>query len=75
MTEKEQKEVEADMANAAYHAVVGIFEREECAGHIVGNGHHVAQAVAQVAVKELHRRWRINDEGIEEIRRRLTSGT
>lgn len=48
---------EVDVSNAAYAAVVGLFESLEHAGKIRGNGHHMAQEVAKHASDLVKSRW------------------
>ena len=52
------KKAQADLSNAIHAASVGIFERLEGEGRIIGNGHHAAQKVAKFAEDELESRWR-----------------
>lgn len=51
------EKAEADVLNAAYAAVTGLFEGLEHAGRVHGNGHHMAQKVAQFAADLLKERW------------------
>ncbi len=49
-------DAEAELSNRVYTAAT-FFERLEGAGKIIGNGHHAAQEIARLAVKELRERW------------------
>ena len=53
----ERHKHEIDLSNAVYAASVKIFETLEYAGHIRGNGHHMAQALSAQAVSLLKERW------------------
>ena len=48
---------EAALSNAVYQSAI-LLERYEDAGLVNGNGHHAAQKLAAVAVRELRDRWR-----------------
>ena len=45
-----------EMKNRVYEAAV-FFEMLEHVGHLCGNGHHVAQHIAQRAGEEVRERW------------------
>lgn len=49
-------EAERELSSAVYSAAL-LFERLEGVGSVRGNGHHVAQNIAQKAVDELRYRW------------------
>lgn len=51
------EQAEADVSNAAYAAVTGLFEGLEFAGRVRGNGHHMAQDVAKFASELVKKRW------------------
>ena len=73
-TEKTQEELaamdlesaQAEIESRVYEAAM-LFERLENAGRIRGNGHHMAQRVAEVAASLLTERWIPNTSG-ERIR-------
>jgi hypothetical protein len=54
--EQIQKDFEAHMSNRVYEACI-LFETLENRGLISGNGHHLAQKMAQEAVDLLKSRW------------------
>lgn len=48
--------IDAELKNAVYKAAM-LFERLEDAGRIRGNGHHMAQKIADKASALLRERW------------------
>lgn len=50
------EEAETRISNATYQASL-LFEHLECVGKVRGNGHHLAQAVAEFAQKLMRERW------------------
>jgi hypothetical protein len=50
------EDAEVELMNAVYRAAV-FFERLENNGKVHGNGHHMAQNVAEYAKNLLHERW------------------
>lgn len=52
------EELARKASNAAYAAVVKLYEEAEYAGLIVGNGHHMAQDIAEKAKQLLLERYR-----------------
>lgn len=51
------EEIATNVSNRVYTAVVGLYEEAEHAGLIVGNGHHMAQEIAQRAKDLLMERY------------------
>jgi hypothetical protein len=49
--------IAADVSTDVYAAVVKLYEEAEHAGLIVGNGHHMAQEIAQKAKQLLLERY------------------
>lgn len=60
-TKEERSRIETDLVNAVYTASVKIFESAEYKGQIYGNGHHMAQDVAEYARRKLSERWNENE--------------
>ncbi len=57
LTEDRQKGIEAVLSAKVYQACVHVFETLEVDQTITGNGHHMAQKVADQAVELLKSRW------------------
>ena len=55
--EQKYEAVESEIIKTIYQAAL-IFEKLEASGLIVGNGHHVAQKMAEAAREELEKRWK-----------------
>lgn len=53
------EELAQGITRDVYAAAVKHFEAAEHAGLIVGNGHHMAQDVAETAKRLLLERWRL----------------
>ena len=49
--------IEEDVESMAYKAGL-IFEVLEHTGHIIGNGHHIAQEIAEYVKQMLKERWK-----------------
>ena len=52
------EEIAANVSNRVYAAVAGLYEEAEHADLIVGNGHHMAQDIAERAKRLLLERYR-----------------
>ncbi len=52
-----KEHAKAAVSNAAYQAVVALFERAERRHLVRGNGHHMAQAVGEAAAALMGERW------------------
>lgn len=86
LTDADRQAIEVDLGNKVYRAAVDFFETLENHGHILGNGHHMAQKVSHYAASMLRERWgrgvveRIGDlapdrieRAVEGYRRALTA--
>ena len=52
------KQAETEVRNEIYKTAMVLIERLESRGLINGNGHHIAQAIAENAVGRLYARWK-----------------
>lgn len=56
MSKDQMEEFEAEISRSVYKATE-LLERLEIAGFLVGNGHHMRQAVAKFATDMIRDRW------------------
>lgn len=70
MTKDERTAEEMALMNEVYGLTVKRFERLEHAGAIVGNGHHMAQKLAEQARTLLRERW--DEEGGRDVVRKCS---
>lgn len=57
-----KKNISNEASNLVYRAIIGLLESLEHQNLIVGNGHHMAQKLAQTAEEMVLARWKEKEE-------------